>query len=216
MWSNYCAKVCITYCLNALTQLEGLRSIIQCILVLAVCIAECCYGSLAGQVVDNLNGYVLLICVNSLNIQLVPTCTQLRETNTIAPIQQGCVLAILTWLNWLALLNDASYIHIDYLYVWSNYALEYIIAYYLAGVTNFHGCCDVIQSIFCIILTMSITSKCYCCLATQVVDNFCCYSLIIGMYVFDNHLIPTWLQVSQHNSLAPVQYWNISTWIIWS
>ena len=53
----YICKVCITYSLSALAQLEGLRTLRQCILILAVSISSSGYGCLAGQVVDNLSGY---------------------------------------------------------------------------------------------------------------------------------------------------------------
>ena len=77
--------------------------------------------------------------MNILNIQLIPTCTQLRQVNTIAPVQQGCMLAIITWLLF-AIRNDAFNIYIDYFNVWSYYALEYIVTYYFAGITYSYCC----------------------------------------------------------------------------
>ena len=212
----YICKVCISYSLSALAQLEGLRTIIQRILILAVCITSSGYGCLASQVVDNLNGYVLLVCVYILNIQLIPSCAQLRQTDTIAPVQQGCMLAILTWLNWLAVLNDAYDIYIYYIYVRRYYICKVCISYSLSALAQLEGLRTIIQRI--LILAVCITSSGYGCLASQVVDNLNGYVLLVCVYILNIQLIPTCAQLRQTDTVAPVQQGcmlAILTWLNW-
>ena len=140
--------------------------------------------------------------MNSLNIQLIPACAQLAQTNTIAPVQLGCILAILTWLDWLAVLYDACYLNIYILNMSRYYICKVGITYSLSALAQLEGLRTVIQRI--LILAVSVTSCCYGCLTGQVVNNLNGYILLVCMNSLNIQLIPTCTQLRQTDTIAPV------------